>query len=54
MIQEEDHPSSYNNEEIFDAFTFNLFRKEVNQKRVRSVKHIDGTMKEEKEDEVLF
>ena len=24
MIQEEDHPSSYNIEEIFDAFTFNL------------------------------
>ena len=28
MIQEEDHPSSYNIEEIFDAFTFNLYRKE--------------------------
>ena len=29
MIQEEDHPSSYNIEEIFYAFTFNLCRKEV-------------------------
>ena len=24
MIQEEDHPFSYNIEEIFDAFTFNI------------------------------
>ena len=34
MIQEEDHPSSYNIEEIFDVFTFNLCRKEFSQKRV--------------------
>ena len=34
VIQEEDHPSSYNIEEIFDAFIFNLCRKEVNWKRV--------------------
>ena len=38
MIQEEDHPSCYNIEEIFDAFTFNLCRKSVNWKRVRSMK----------------
>ena len=24
VVQEEDHPSSYNIEEIFDAFTFNF------------------------------
>ena len=54
MIQEEDHPSSYNIEEIFDSFTFNLCRKEVSWKRVRSVKQNDGTMKEVQEDEVLF
>jgi hypothetical protein len=29
MIQEEEHPSSYNIEEIFDAFKFNLYKKEV-------------------------
>ena len=54
VIQEEDHPSSYNIEEIFDAFNFNLCRKEVYQKRVQSVKQNDGTMKEVQEDEVLF
>jgi hypothetical protein len=54
VIQEEDHPSSYNIEETFDAFTFNLYKKEVSQKRVRSVKQNDGTMKEVQEDEVLF
>ena len=54
MIQEEDHPSSYNIEEMFDAFTFNLCRKEVSRKRVRSAKQNYGTMKEVQEDEVLF
>lgn len=34
MIQEEEHPSSYNIEEIFDAFTFNLYKKEVSRKRI--------------------
>jgi hypothetical protein len=29
MIQEEDNPSSYNIKEIFDSFTFNLYKKEV-------------------------
>ena len=29
VIQEEDHPSNYNIEEIFDAFTLNLYKKEV-------------------------
>ena len=33
MIQEEDNPSSYNIEEIFGVFTFNLCRKEVRRKR---------------------
>ena len=34
VIQEENHPSSHNIEEIFYAFTFNLCQKEVSQKRV--------------------
>jgi hypothetical protein len=34
VIQKEDHPSSYNIEEIFDTFTFNLCRNEVSRKRV--------------------
>ena len=34
VIQEEDHPSSYNIEVISDAFTFNLCRKEVSWNRV--------------------
>ena len=29
VIHEEENPSSYNIEEIFDAFTFNLYKKEV-------------------------
>ena len=33
VIQEEDHPSNYNIEEIFGAFTVNLCRKEVSWKR---------------------
>ena len=39
IIQEEEDPSSYNIEEIFEAFTFNLCKKEVSQKRVPSEKH---------------
>ena len=54
MVQEEDHSSSYNIEEIFGSFTFNLQRKEVNLKRVREVKKSDGTFEEMQEDEVLF
>ena len=34
MIQEEEHPSSYNIEEIFDAFTFNVYKKEDSWKRI--------------------
>ena len=54
ITQEEEHPSSYNIEEIFDAFTFNLYKKEVSHKKIRNVKQSDGTMKEVQEDEVLF
>ena len=32
VIHEEENPSSYNIEEIFDAFTFNLYKKEVSWK----------------------
>ena len=46
VIQEEDHPSSYNIEKIFGDFTFNLCRNEVSQKRVRKVKQSDGTLEE--------
>ena len=38
IIQEEEHPFDYNIEEIFDAFTFNLYKKEVSWKRIQSVK----------------
>jgi len=34
LVHEEDNPSSYNIEEIFEAFTFNLYKKEVSQKRI--------------------
>ena len=52
--QEEEDPSSYNIEEIVEAFTFNLFKKEVSQKRVWNEKQNDGTLREIQEDEVLF
>ena len=45
VIHEEENPSSYNIEEIFEAFTFNLYKKEVSQKRVRNEKSNDVTMK---------
>ena len=54
VIQEEDHLSSYNFEEIFGSFTFNLHMKEVSWERVRKVKQSDGTLEEMQEDEVLF
>ena len=34
VIQEEENPLSYNIKEIFEAFTFNAFKKEVSRKRV--------------------
>ena len=34
VIHEEENPSSYNIEEIFEACTFNLYKKEVSHKRV--------------------
>ena len=53
MIYEEENPSSFNIEEIFDAFTFNLYKKEFSQKRIQNKKQNDRTMKEIQEDEVL-
>ena len=45
---------SYKIDEVFEAFTFNLYKKEVSRKRVRSKKQNDGIVKEVQEDEVLF
>lgn len=44
--EEEEDPLSYNIKEIFEAFTFILFKKEVNRKRVCNEKKNDGTLKE--------
>ena len=52
--QEEEDPSSYNTNDIFEAFTFNLYKREVSRKRIRNEKQNDGTLKEIREDEVLF
>ena len=38
IIQEDENPSSYNIEEIFESFTANLYKKEVSQKRGRNEK----------------
>ena len=46
IIQEEEDPSSYNIEEIFEAFTFNLYKNDVSRKRVYNEKKNDGTLKE--------
>ena len=53
-VPKEDHPSSYNFEEAFGVFTFNLHRMKVSRKRVRKVNQDDGTLEEMQEDEVLF
>ena len=45
VIHEEENPSSYNIEEISEAFTFNLYKKEVSRKRIRNEKQNDETMK---------
>ena len=34
VVHEEQNPSSYNIKEISEALTFNLYKKEVNQKRI--------------------
>ena len=52
--QEEEDPLSYNIDEIFEAFTSNLYKKEVSRKKIRNEKQNDGTLKEVQEDEVLF
>ena len=44
--QEEEESLSYNIDEIFEAFTFILRKKEVCQKRIRNEKQHDGTLKE--------
>ena len=54
LVQEEENTCSYNIEEIFESFTFNLFKREVIQKRIRNEKQNDETMKQIQEDEVLF
>ena len=44
--QEEEDLLSYNIDEIFEAFTFNLYKKEVSWKRIRNEKQSNGTLKE--------
>ena len=52
--QEEEDPSSYNIDEILEAFTFNLYKKEVSRKRIRNERQNDGTLKEVQDDKILF
>ena len=52
--QEEEDPSSYNIDDIFEDFTFNLYKKEASRKRIRNQKQNDRTLKEVQEDEILF
>ena len=44
--QEEEDPLSYNIDEIFEAFTFNLHKREVSGKRIRNEIQNDGTLRE--------
>lgn len=43
--QEEEYPSSYNIDEIFESFTINLYKTEVSPKRIKNEKQDDGTLK---------
>ena len=52
--QAEEDQLNYNIDEGFEAFTFNLCKKEVSRKRIRNERQNDGTYKEVQEDEVLF
>jgi hypothetical protein len=52
--QEEEDQLNYNIDEVFDAFTLNLCKKEVSRKRIRNERQDDGTYKEVQEDEILF
>ena len=52
--QIEEDQLNYNIDEVFEAFTFNLSKKEVSQKRIRNEIQDDGTYKEVQEDEILF
>ena len=45
---------NYNIDEVFEAFTFNLCKKEVSQNWIRNERQNDGTYKEVQEDDVLF
>ena len=45
---------NYNIDEVFEAFTFNLSKKEVSQKQIRNEIQYDGTYKEIQEDKILF
>jgi predicted P-loop ATPase/GTPase len=45
---------NYNIDEVFEAFTFNLSKKEVSRKQIRNERQDDGTYKEVQEDEILF
>jgi hypothetical protein len=44
--QGEEDPLSYNIDEVLEAFTFNLCKKEVSRKRIRNERQNDGTYKE--------
>ena len=52
--EEEEDPLSYNIDEIFESFTFNFFKKEVSQKRMKNKKKNDATLKKIQEDEVII
>lgn len=52
--QVEEDQLNYNVDEVFEAITFNLCKKEVSRKRIRNERQDDGTYKEVQEDEILF
>ena len=54
QVQQEEDPLSYNIDEVFEAFTFNLWKREVSQTQIRPERQNDGTYKKVHEDEILF
>ena len=54
VVPEQEVLSSYNIEEVFCSFTFDLHQREVSRKKFRKVKEDDGIVMDINEDDVIF
>ena len=53
VVPKQEGPSSYNIEEVFGSFTFDIHQRELSRKKFKKVKEDDGTMREINEDEFI-